>query len=330
MLSIDRLVSEASAMRTMLYLSGADVLRCEIAPRLVLDAVEAAFRQKADGGARTLSARALPCLDAQGRFHVKGGLTRNYAALKWYGYFDEDTGKARHGFAPLIVLNDAQTGEPLAVMDGGWATAMRTAAISAVAAKYLARRSARRIGFIGCGAQARSHFLLLRSEFDLRHARAYSRGIEGAREFCEWISARGSEAIAVVDPREAVLEMDIVVTSVPYLATREGFLDAAWLSPGAFVAMVDRGCSWRRETMAAIDLVATDDLDLGMPSGSFNLDREPTLDLARIVAGAAEMPGSEICRKALAFSGTGLADLAVAQLIYSTAIEKGLGTALPV
>src|SRR3954468_3138679 len=76
----------------------------------------------------------------------------------------------------LITLLDSQTGLPLAVVDGNWVTAKRTAGLSAIAAKRLARSDSSCAAFIGCGVQARGHLEVLSDLFSLREIRAFGRG----------------------------------------------------------------------------------------------------------------------------------------------------------
>ncbi len=75
------------------------------------------------------------------------------AGVKWVSAFPENRGRGLPTIAGLIVLNDPETGLPLAVMDAGWITAKRTAAASALAARHLARPDSRILGILGCGVQ---------------------------------------------------------------------------------------------------------------------------------------------------------------------------------
>src|SRR3972149_4443472 len=79
------------------------------------------------------------------------------AGLKWISGFPDNPSRGLPYISGLMILNDPATGVPLAVMDASWITAVRTGAGTAVAAKYLARREATHLAFIGCGVQARSH-----------------------------------------------------------------------------------------------------------------------------------------------------------------------------
>jgi len=85
--------------------------------------------------------------------------------------------------------------------------------------------------------------------------------------------------------------------------------------------MVDLGHSWRRETLSIFDIVVTDDFDQGGGASGFNFDGVIDADLPQVVSGAS--------RAALIFSGTGLADVAVAAAVFERALERNIGTVLP-
>src|SRR5437764_13663130 len=120
-----------------------------------------------------------------GHFHVKAAIVGNRFAAKVNGNFPGNP--ERHGLPTiqgLTVLADAERGTPLAVLDSMEITAMRTAAASAVAAKYLARREASTITIIGCGTQARAQLEAIRRvrpisrvfAVDVDRAKAEARG----------------------------------------------------------------------------------------------------------------------------------------------------------
>src|SRR5215475_1964271 len=84
----------------------------------------------------------------------------------------------------VVTLLDSVTGLPLAVVDGNWVTAVRTAGLSAVAARRLARPDASTVAFIGCGVQARSHLHAFVALFPLKRIRAFGRGRENRDRLC--------------------------------------------------------------------------------------------------------------------------------------------------
>ncbi len=314
--------------RELLYLCDADVRATGLGLAEVEAAVEAVFAAKAAGRAVMKPKLSLHG-DSGALFLASAGILDIPAmsGVKWVGVADAAASGLPH-IAGTVLLNDAESGMPLAILDARWITGGRTAAITAVAARRLARPDSARIGFIACGLQARAHLAALRLHFPLATIRAYSRRLSTARKFVEEARAQGLKAEAVEDPRDAVAGMDIVVTSTPVVPPTEPFLDAAWLEAGAFAAMVDLGLSWISASLPALDLVVTDDI---AQAGSERLAYgEPYHgEVAGLVAGSLagrEDPGQ---RNALVFAGLGLADVAVAAAVYERAKETGLGRVLP-
>ena len=115
-------------------------------------------------------------------------------------------------------MNDAETGLPYAVMDCTWITAYRTGAASALAAKYLARAQSEVAGILACGVQGRTNLLALATLFPLKRVYAYDILPDVQRRYVEEMSAKlGVEIIGVDEPKKAVVESDLVVTSGPIL-----------------------------------------------------------------------------------------------------------------
>ncbi len=251
-----------------------------------------------------------------------------YGGVKWVGVGDAAASGLPH-IAGTVLLNDAATGMPVAILDARWITGVRTAAITAVAARRLARPESARIGFIACGLQARAHLAALKPHFPLATLRAYSRRLSTAQKFVEEARAQGLAAEAVEDPRAAVAGMDIVISSTPAVPRTEPFLDAAWLEAGCFASMVDLGLSWMSESLPALDLVVTDDIaQAAIERLAYS---EPYHgEIAGLVAGSLSGREGPAQRNALVFAGLGLADVAVAAAVYERAKERGVGRVLPV
>jgi ornithine cyclodeaminase/alanine dehydrogenase-like protein (mu-crystallin family) len=224
----------------------------------------------------------------------------------------------------LVTLLDCETGLPLAVIDGNWVTARRTAGLSAVAAKRLARPDSASIAFIGCGVQARSHLDLFCDLFPLREIRAFGRGAANRDALCRAAEARGLAAVAGETARDAISHADLVVTSVTLLPNLEPFLDARWLKPGAFATMTDLGTPWFPEGMPAFARIVIDDLEQEAKMSKPLV--APALvagDLSGLVCG--DLPGRESDQEltAFIFRGLALGDLALAGLAYRRA--KAIG-----
>jgi ornithine cyclodeaminase/alanine dehydrogenase len=311
----------------ILYLSSADVEACRLGLADIELAVEAMFASKAEGRAVMKPKLALQAPE-QALFLASPGVmdAPAYAGVKWVGV----AGNAARGLphiAGLILLSDAETGMPVAVMDARWVTGVRTAAITAVAARRLARPDSATIGFVACGLQARAHLAALRLHFPLCLVHAYSRRLSTAEAFAEEVRAEGLDAEAMETPRDALAEMDIVVTTTPVVPRTEPFIDAAWLSPGSFASMVDLGVSWFSDSLGRLDRVVTDDQ---AQAGSEGLAYKEPYDgeVADLVVGRLAARQSAEERTALVFAGVGLADVAVAGAVYERAVAAGIGQAL--
>lgn len=317
--------------KEMLYLSRADVEHCAVTAKEMNAAMEAMFAAKAAGTAATKPKLAF--FQPGGRsFRAKAGVMESppYAGIKWFGYFAGNAARGVPDFMPLMIVNETETGMPVCVMDGSWLSGLRTAAFSAVAAKRLARKESSSIGFVACGTQAHMNLATLTAEFPIKRIVCHSRRRETAQRFADEAHALGFEARVARDPRDAVEGQDIVVTSVPHTAVGDLKLDAAWLSPGSYAAMVDLGYSWDAESIEALDHVSTDDHEQSAPGGPerLNYDKPYNSEISELVAETKPGRQSAKDRTALIFSGIGLGDVAAAALIYERAVAKGIGQVL--
>jgi ornithine cyclodeaminase/alanine dehydrogenase-like protein (mu-crystallin family) len=224
----------------------------------------------------------------------------------------------------LVTLLDSETGLPLAVVEGNWVTARRTAGLSAIAAKRLARPDSASIAFIGCGVEARSHLDAFCDLFPVREIRAFGRGTENRDALCRIAEARGLTAIASKTGQEAVDGADLIVTSVTLVPNLAPFLDARRLKPGAFLTSTDLALPWVAEGMGAFQRIVIDDLEQEAKMGKPMVP--PALvagDLTGLVCGEiAGRAGAEE-RTAFVFRGLAVGDLALAALAYRRAKTSG-------
>ncbi|GAA4291861.1 ornithine cyclodeaminase family protein [Streptomyces venetus] len=136
----------------------------------------------------------------------------------------------------VVLVFDPETGAPLALMDAGAVTAVRTAAVSAVATEALARPDAGDLAVLGSGVQARSHLEAMRLVRSLRRVRVWSRTAENAEAFRTWAAAElDLEVETVSTPSAALAGADLVCTTT---AAREPVVQAGDLAPGAHVNAV--------------------------------------------------------------------------------------------
>lgn len=212
-----------------------------------------------------------------------------------------------------VLALDGQTGAPLALLDGPWVTAIRTAGLSAVAAKRLARADSALLGLIGCGVQAHSHLAAFADMFPLRRVLVAGRGAANRDRVMADVQGRGLEAVAV--DADAALAADIIVTSVDLNAAP--FLDARHLRLGAFVSLVDLAVPWLPSGLDGFTRIVIDDLrqERNVAKPMVPLERVSG-DLGDLVAGRIPARRDEAERIGFAFRGIALGDIALARLVW--------------
>lgn len=310
----------------MIFLTG-DEYNAIVSMDDCIAAVESAFRQHGEGilGAGLLSAHA-----ERGAFHIKTSINQRYFTAKLNANFP--------GNAPLptiqgvLVLFDAANGTPLAVMDSIELTKQRTAAASAVAAKYLARPDSRSILIYGCGQQAAAQLAAIRRVLPIE--RIHVVDIDPARA-AAFAKALGSGPLARPGGRDAraphvevgEAPADVIVTCT---TSRKPFLREA--SHGAFIAAVGADNPEKSEIDPALmrDAVVVADVleqcatigDLRSAIAAGVLKRDDVrAELGAIVAGRA--PGRRSDDEIIIFdsTGAGFQDAAAAAIAYERAIS---------
>lgn len=224
----------------------------------------------------------------------------------------------------IVSLIHGQTGVPLATIDGNWVTAVRTAGLSAVAAKYMADPSSKTAGFVGTGVQARSHLQAYSEMFPLEHIKIYGRGQANIDLLAELAETLGMTSEVATSPRDAVSGVDIVTTSVTHTGVEGPFLNADWLAEGSFAAIVDLGVPWFQDSFNRMDRICIDDLaqEAEMPIKLAD-PQDVHGDLAALISGKITGRDTPTDRTAFVFRGHALGDLALAALAYRKFSEKG-------
>ncbi len=252
------------------------------------------------------------------------------AGIKWIAGFPDNAARGLPYITGLLVLNDVETGLPYAIMDCTWITAYRTGAKTAIAAKHLARPDSRVAGILACGTQGRTNLIGLAALFPIQRVYAYDRHMPTTQKYIAERSARFPfEFIAVDNPKQAVVESDLVVTSGPIMADPQPTIQKDWLKPGGFGSAVDYDSYWTGEALAQMDRICTDDIpqfDYNRSLGSFKHTPEPYAELADLVSG--KQPGRQSEKERTLAMNLGLAmdDMAVAPEVFRRAQAKGLGT----
>jgi len=315
----------------LLYLSRADVESVALDMPTIISSLEAAFKEKGQGrvemppkpGIHTRPDAFIHAMPA----YIP---SLKSAGIKWVSGYPENYKRSLPYITGLLVLNDDETGLPYAVMDCTWITAYRTGAASALSARYLARKQSEVVGILACGVQGRTNLMAMTALFPVKRAYAYDVQPEAQKKYVEEMSAKlGIEVIGVNDPKKAVVDSDLVVTSGPILKHPTPTIEKDWLKPGAFASAVDFDSYWKGEALAQFAKIATDDhaqFQYYKSIGYFQTTPDPYADLGEIVAGL--KPGRETASERTMGMNLGLAmdDMAVAPEIYRRAQERGIGT----
>jgi len=317
-----------------LYLSQADVEAAGLDMKTMIGLLETAFREKGNG---RIEMPPKPGIHTQpdAFLHAMPAYipALKSAGIKWVGGYPENFKRGLPYITGLLVLNDVETGIPYAVMDCAWITAYRTAAASALSAKYLARPESHVAGILACGVQGRTNLEALATLFKITRAFAYDNRRDVQDRFVADMQKKlGFEIVGVTNPRDAVVTSDMVVTSGPILKHPTPTIRAGWLPRGAFASAVDFDSYWTPTAQAEFDKVTTDDhaqFQYYKAAGYFQQTPEPCADLGEIVAG--KKPGRERADERTLAANLGLAldDMAVAPEVFQLARARGLGTWLP-
>jgi ornithine cyclodeaminase len=278
-------------------------------------ALEAAFAAYARGEA-----------SAQPRMTIGSGLelstmsailpSSGYCAAKVYT-------RTESRFSFVVLLFSAEDGRILATFDAGELTKLRTAAVSGLAARYLARKDARRLAIFGTGRQAGAHLSVLPQMFAFESIQVVSRG--DARAFCERMSTETGVRVTQASAEEALAQAGMIVT-----ATRavEPLFDAERLEEGTFIAAVGSAVPHAAEvgsdTILRCDRIAVEALDhahheagdLIQAADAGALEWESVVTLGDLIIG--RKPGRASEREITLFKsvGSALEDVAVAALAY--------------
>ncbi len=315
----------------LLYLSQSDVASLGVSIKEIIESVEAAFREHGEGhvemppkpGVHTQPDAFIHAMPAYiPALHSVG--------IKWVGGYPENQKRGLPYITGLLILNDDQTGVPLAVMDCTWITAKRTGAATAVAAKYLARPESESVGILGCGVQGRSNLEALNALFKLKRVVAYDSVPEQIDRFAAEIEQRFSLPVTKAkQPREAVEGLDLVVTAGPILHKPHATIKAGWLKEGAFASLVDFDSYWDGAAMKEAAKFCTDDVPQLEHYRSIGYFQNIPQIYATVGELAAEKKiGRENAREKTMTCNLGLAmdDMAVAPIVYKRAVERGIGT----
>lgn len=319
-----------------LYLSQADVEATGLSMARIIEAVEAGFNEMGNARVEMPPKPGIHPGDGGDNFiHAMPAYipAMKSAGVKWVSGYPGNQAKGLPYINGLLIWNDPDTGLTKAVMDCVWITAMRTAAASAVSAKYLARPESSTIGILACGVQGHTNFEAMNVLFPLKKVMAFDPSQKQAQLFADYARKFEVEVEVVSDPRQAVTGCDIVVTSGPILKEPHETIKTGWVDEGAFVSCVDFDSFFTRDAFNEAAKWTTDNLAQynhyknGM--GYFQGCPDVYAELGELVTGKKKGRENDKEKNFAANLGLAMEDMATAPLVYELAREKKLGTWLP-
>ncbi|HYV09407.1 MAG TPA: ornithine cyclodeaminase family protein [Pyrinomonadaceae bacterium] len=256
--------------------------------------------------------------------------------LKAICVFPENPANGKDAHQGAVMLFSRESGELLALMNASEITAIRTAAVSAVATRLLAREDAGQLAIIGAGVQARTHLTALAAVRTIKHARVAARNIEHAQQLVREMQPQiGFSIEAVQTNEEAVRGADLIVTATSSL---EPVINKDWISPGAHVNAIGTHSPNSREidsaTMAAARIF-TDRRESALnESGDYLLAAKEGLVTPESISGEigelliGTKTGRTSATEITLFKSLGLAieDVVSADYLYKKAQSENAGT----
>lgn len=253
-------------------------------------------------------------------------------AIKVVNIYPENPKRGLDAHQGAVLLFDGETGETRAIMNASAITAIRTAAVSGVATRLLARDDARVLTILGAGVQARSHLRAMACAMLTERIYLWARDFERAQA----VAAEFDGVTPVESCEEAVRDADVVCTTT---SSREPIVERAWLKSGVHINAVGSSVRTTREldTQTIVDATLVVDRresaeneagDYLIPKGE-GADVEIAAELGEVITGV--HPGRTSDDELTVFKSLGLAveDLAAAELVVRAARERGRGTEVP-
>ena len=325
------------------YLNGPDIEKLAMTNDEILNAVEAGLlAQGRDQTVLEPRVHLVPESSDKGHFNVLRGYVQplDVAGVKIVGDFVDNYKQGLPSEMALLNLFSPETGMPKALLDATAITDMRTGAMTAIGAKYLARKSSKSLGHIGARGSSYWNVRLLDHLFGFDTIRVHSRRPESREAFGERLSRDLAKTVIVTDDWQSCLKGADIQVEASRLPEPHPHFKTDWVPKGGFV--VPYG------TMSAVEFSLTDIMDKvvvddwtqcqpGRPFGSLRrhvdegkVTRENLhAEMCQIVAG--DRPGRESDDETILFwhRGLSLSDIALGQAMVDKAGKLGIGTSLP-
>lgn len=311
-----------------IYLSQEDILDINLSLKEVIDLVEQGLREH---GRRRVENPPKPGVHPRNNsfIHAMPAYFKdvNIGGIKWVSGFPDNREIELPQILGLLILNDMNTGVPLCVMDCRWITAVRAAAVTAITAKYCARKDRSVVGIIGTGVQGRYNLLALKEIIPgIKKTKIFDINRKTAEKYQNELSQRAGVEILICEDVESVAkESDIIITATQRL--ERPLIKNEWFDKGCLGFGLEAARAWYGDAILNADKFITDDWEQTkyfQEQGAFP-DGLPILyaELGTIVCG--EKAGRENDDERILAINIGLAleDIIVANRVYEIARDKG-------
>jgi ornithine cyclodeaminase/alanine dehydrogenase len=322
----------------IIYLSRNDVENLGVTMKEVLNVVDNGFRLKGLGKTEMPPKPGIhPGKDAF--IHAMPAYVQEVeaAGLKWVSGYPSNIEKKLPYITGLLVLNDPETGIPIAVMDCAWITAMRTGASAGISAKYLAKKSSSVVGILGCGVQARTSVMALVETLpELREIRCYDLFPASTQRFISDLSVMFPKLkfITAQTPADMMKNADVVVTAIPIVVKPEPPLEKGMLKEGGLAVSLDYDSAWTSEAMNECAKFCSDDISQLLSTKEHGIyfggiPQTMYADLGELACGKKSGRHNEQEKIFSMNMGIAVDDMVTAKVLYLRAMEKKAGIRLP-
>ena len=307
----------------MLVLNRADLEGLGLTWSEIIDVLEDAFQQKARGLVQNPPKPKVTSRGDSAFIHAMpaylGGSDK--IGLKWVAGYENNYAKGLPYIYGVMIMNDAETGRPIALLDGGWITEMRTPGVSGVTMRHVPGEPAH-LAIVGCGLQGNRHLeVALEVHPGLTHVTAYDRNPGRAQEMLDKAGSRVTRVAS--SPTDAVTGADLVITTIT--VPLDPKIDCANTDPNALLLPVDYADAMAQAAFDNAVIYSVDD------PGQYNSVIEmyfsglpkPTTDLASVVSGQVAVPTTG--RRMLLNMGIAMDDVALSSLVLDRAAAAGVG-----
>jgi len=317
---------------SFIYLSQEDVVGLNLDLHLSISIIEKTFKEHAQ---KQVEIPPKPGIHPQeGSFiHAMPAYLKDskICGIKWVSGFPSNHKLNLPQILGILILNDIKTGLPIAVMDCRWITAVRTGAVTAITAKYCAKKNSDVLGIIGAGIQARYQLKLIEIAMPfLQELIIFDINTDISQQFLKDMESQTKLKIRIGKSlQETVENSDIIVTATQRM--KEPIIKDEWFKAGSLGCPLESGWAWEKETIEGVDKFITDDYNQmkyfasqGAIKGNFKFYAE----VGEIVVG--KKKGRENDKERILAINEGLAifDIALANQIYLKAKKENKGQTL--